>query len=626
MKRALLGMGVVIIMLVSFPVTTAQESEREDVLAGLRKEHPRLLFTKQRQREIERMAKQHDLLARVIRQNHLNAESMLDGRPVRYEIPDGKRLLGQSRYCIERVMALSMAYRLSGDKRFAECAINEMLTAARFKDWNPRHFLDTAEMTTALAVGYDWLFDVISPEDRRVIRQAIVELGLRPGIDVYRSGGWWSKGDNNWNQVCNGGMLMGALAIAEDEPELARQVIEFALASIPRGVSVYRPSGAYPEGPGYWQYGTSYTCVTISALNTALGTDFQISKTPGLDKTGWFRIHTIGPIGLYFNYADSGSRSRLASSMFLLSHTYDEPVYAWWHRRRIEQELPPLDRLRPDRQDRFFPLEIAWFDAAGQQLKADALPRDAFFDSRQDVVTMRSEWDSDAWYVGFKGGDNRANHGHLDIGSFVLDAMGVRWALDLGSDNYNMPGYFGRQRWEYFRLNNRSHNTLVIGDQIQNPTARCDVVAYRSEPDRVHAVVDMTDAYRGQAQSVKRGMAMIQRRAVLVRDEVAGAKDTVRWAMVTDAEIRLNGNRATLSKDGRQLELEILSPNDGHFQELSTRPPTSRERSNEGTQMLAITVAPPPDKELTIELLISKSGDRLPDDARQSVPLDSWGR
>ena len=44
----------------------------------------------------------------------------------------------------------------------------------------------------------------------------------------------------------------------------------------------------------------------------------------------------------------------------------------------------------------------------------------------------------------------------------LLDAQGVRWALDLGSDNYNMPGYFGSKRWTYYRMTNRSHNTLEM--------------------------------------------------------------------------------------------------------------------------------------------------------------------
>jgi hypothetical protein len=63
---------------------------------------------------------------------------------------------------------------------------------------------------------------------------------------------------------------------------------------------------------------------------------------------------------------------------------------------------------------------------------------------------LRSEWENpQALCVAFKAGDNKANHSHLDLGSFVFDAAGVRWAMDLGADNYNLPGYFGKQRWDY---------------------------------------------------------------------------------------------------------------------------------------------------------------------------------
>ncbi|HID23064.1 MAG TPA: DUF4962 domain-containing protein, partial [Planctomycetaceae bacterium] len=301
-----------------------------DPLASLRLEHPRLLFTLTDQQRVEQLARRDELLARLIRQNTRNADRMLNERPVRYEIPDGKRLLGQSRRCIQRVAAMAMAYRLTGERRFAEGALKDMQIAAGFKDWNPRHFLDTAEMTTALAIGYDWLFDVLTAEQRELIRKAIIDLGLNPGLKVYAGGRWWTRAANNWNQVCNGGMILGALALAEEEPELARRVIRAALKSIPAGLGVYKPSGAYPEGPGYWQYGTSYTALTISAFRTALGHDFEISKTPGLDKTGLFRIHTIGPTGLYFNYADCGMNSRPAAAMFLLSQVFDRPLYAWW--------------------------------------------------------------------------------------------------------------------------------------------------------------------------------------------------------------------------------------------------------------------------------------------------------
>ena len=60
---------------------------------------------------------------------------------------------------------------------------------------------------------------------------------------------------------------------------------------------------------------------------------------------------------------------------------------------------------------------------------------------------MRSDWlDPSAMFVGIKAGTNRVNHSHLDLGTFVLDALGQRWAVDLGGDNYNLPGYFGNKR------------------------------------------------------------------------------------------------------------------------------------------------------------------------------------
>ncbi|NOX54220.1 MAG: DUF4962 domain-containing protein, partial [Planctomycetes bacterium] len=586
-------------------------AEQEDPLASLRTEHPRLLFTRTDQQRIEQLARHNKLLARLIRQNTVNAERMLNQPPVRYEIPDGKRLLGQSRKCIQRVAAMAMAYRLTGERRFAEGALKDMQIAAGFKDWNPRHFLDTAEMTTALALGYDWLFDVLTAEQRELIRRAIIDLGLNPGLKVYAGGRWWTRGENNWNQVCNGGMILGALAIAEDEPELARRVIRAALKSVPAGLSVYKPSGAYPEGPGYWQYGTSYTALTISALLTALGRDFQISKTPGLDKTGLFRIHTIGPTGLYFNYADCGMNSRPAAAMFLLSQVFDQPLYAWWHRQRLAELVPEGTTMRARSLDRFFPLEIAWYDPRGQRPTSAELPLDALFRSRQDVVTMRSAWGNpNAVYIGFKGGDNRTNHGHLDVGSFILDAEGVRWALDLGSDDYNMPGYFGRQRWTYYRLINHSHNTPVINDQIQNPAARCPVSAFRSTPQRASAIVDMTDAYKGQARSVWRGIELVERRVVQIRDEIEGATGNVRWGMVTPAEIKLDGRKATLTLRGKTLTAYILEPADARFEVVSTKPPTAREKSNAGTRMLAITVAAGPSRRMVIRVALTP-GNRL---------------
>ena len=49
--------------------------------------------------------------------------------------------------------------------------MKELRAAAAFPDWNPSHFLDTAEMTHAFAIGYDWLYEGLGPEARGVQRR-----------------------------------------------------------------------------------------------------------------------------------------------------------------------------------------------------------------------------------------------------------------------------------------------------------------------------------------------------------------------------------------------------------------------------------------------------------------------
>ena len=61
---------------------------------------------------------------------------------------------------------------------------------------------------------------------------------------------------NNQNQVGNGGMLASALALAERHPDFARLVVRGAVRSLPLSQGEYYPEGAYPEGPGYWGFGT----------------------------------------------------------------------------------------------------------------------------------------------------------------------------------------------------------------------------------------------------------------------------------------------------------------------------------------------------------------------------------
>jgi len=142
-----------------------------DPLAHLRPGHPRLLLTDEQLTAAVTAAQTDPLRAALHARIIAAAEAQLATVPVEHVL-DGPRLLEKSRTALGRVLIGAMAWRLTGDTRFADRAKREMLVTAAFVDWNPSHFLDVAEMCTALGLGYDWLYAYLTPTERATIRTA----------------------------------------------------------------------------------------------------------------------------------------------------------------------------------------------------------------------------------------------------------------------------------------------------------------------------------------------------------------------------------------------------------------------------------------------------------------------
>ncbi len=590
--------------------TTTPTAAPSDMLVTLRPGHPRLIVLNEDLARIRQFVADHPDARAVRDELRKSAEEILEAPTVVHALV-GPRLLHQSRTCLSRVYTLALLYRLDGDARFARRAEKEMLAAAAFPDWNPRHFLDTAEMTHALAIGYDWLYDALPDVSRRAIRTAIVEKGLNPGAEVYRRRKGWPLSRHNWNQVCNGGMAIGALAVADEEPQLAASILHCAGESIRLPTARLKPDGGWDEGPGYWNYAMSYTAYYLAAMRTALGTDFGLSKSPGLAETGLFRIHSIGPIGLTFNYADAGAGAGNAPAMLFFARLFDRPVYAW-HQRTMRRGASALD--------------LAWYDPRGTERDGAAIPLDVWF-RNISVVFLRGEWgERQATYVAFKGGDNKANHSHLDLGTFVLDSLGTRWAFDIGPDDYNLPAYFGAKRWTYYRLRTEGHNTLVINGRNQAPDAEAPIVAFSSTPARASAVADLTTAYRPSARCVRRGVALIDRRQVLVQDEIeADAPVDLEWVLHTEADVAIDGRSATLTRDGQRMHVQIAAAADAELKSTPVRiEPPQRPLKGARRLMLRLRTAPPMTRIAVLFTPVERGKEPPHGPMGEVVPLASW--
>ena len=273
-----------------FAALSLSAGEKIEVRTG----HPKLFAD---EAEFVRLKASSDPLVVAVRSRVVaEADGFLNVPPVEWVL-EGRRLLTITRQAVARLLSLSMAWRMTDDRRYLERAKTEIRVLCGFSDWNPSHFLDTAEAMFAIGVAYDWLHGDLTDDERAAIRKALIEKGLKAGHENSR----WMNYRNNWNLVCHTGYLAAALAIADEEPELSRDYVSAAVELMPLAVKSYE-GGNFPEGPAaYWPYATEYFANALAMLESACGMTFGLDRIPGVaEQTGYLDAMT-GPSGLFFN-------------------------------------------------------------------------------------------------------------------------------------------------------------------------------------------------------------------------------------------------------------------------------------------------------------------------------------
>ena len=244
----------------------------EFLVNNLRKEQPRLVLNSEIDKVLREKLKIDPVLKNFYSAIKLNAMSVLD-QPFLKREKIGKRLLHISREMLYRINMLGMVYHIEKEPMILDRINKEVLAVCSFSDWNPSHYLDVGEMTMALAFALDWTAGDLPKSTIDKAIKAIIDKGIIPIYETdKRSNIWWIDGNNNWNQVCNGGMIV-AIAIAEVNPELAAKTIKRSIDGIPHALDEYGPDGVYPEGSTYWGYGTAFSVVTNAMLESSFGTD-----------------------------------------------------------------------------------------------------------------------------------------------------------------------------------------------------------------------------------------------------------------------------------------------------------------------------------------------------------------
>ncbi|KAF7308532.1 hypothetical protein HMN09_00702300 [Mycena chlorophos] len=565
----------------------------------------------------------------------------------------GNGILDVARQIKQRVKAFSYAYRMTNDTHWADRCWEELQNAAGngttswgpdVDKWDSGHFLDTAEMSAAFGIAYDWLYDIWTDEQKLAIRTTLVNYGLYYGIQGYTVPttyiAWWANDiKGNWNCVCNGGLTLASLAILGDDTSgYAETLLGLTVTNATNNcVFAVSDDGTWSETNDYWYFGATGHAEMTSALMTATGSDLgMLTANPNFSKTGLFHMYGQGPTQL-FAWGDTGPNkyTATANSLLFYASAYNVPEYALFQR---------------DQFDSGDPWSMFWYDPQTSGAFWDGMPLDHTFDNSTDQwMSMRSSWtDANALFVGVKAGtlQGHQTHNDLDVGDFVIDALGTTWFGELGDGNYLAPDYFsndtqGSGRWMYYRKMTEGQNTLLIGATNQDVTATPSITfgttndtqgsstVYTPDGDSTaYFVADMTSAYFN-VTSVKRGIRLLNgRKQVLLQDEVtAGA--SVQWRAHTNATVSTSGTTATLTRNNQTMTVSLLNaPNGATFSTSdAVRLPTDvtppePDQPNTGVTVLLITL---PAGTYTLEVLFTPEwNDGTTAVTPPSVALDSW--
>jgi hypothetical protein len=549
---------------------------------NLKPSKPRMIYNARIVENLKTKIKSDPVIKNMYKAIRLDAYKILDTTIIN-RVKTTNAMLDISRELLRRVNMLGLVYLIERDKVILERINQEILSASNFSDWNPPVYLDVAEICMAVSLALDWTLDNLPESTIKIAKKALIEKGIYPSWEEHggnMQNAWWINHYNNWNQVCNGGMISASIAIADDDPELAAKTIKRSMDGIPHEmVENYFPDGVCPEGVMYWSYATSYAVLTVSMLETAFGSDFGYKKYPGFIESATFAVMgSNAPSGWYYNYGDSKDEPTVDGDIILAWFAVQTGKSLFYETQKF---LTPPEKIR---LSYLTGAGLAWMSQYEEKSMKEP-PASWVGRGRSPVAVFTGKGENSDYYLGAKGGCGAVSHGNMDAGSFIFELNGVRWSIDPGSQSY-MIGEQGfdlwRQcqeceRWELLTKNNYGHSTLTVDGKRHIVNGYALVKDYQSG-GKPAVTFDLTPTFEGQLKSAFRTFTKDSDRSLLIEDKIYPNETTklVTWQFITQADVEVTNYGAILRQDNKILKLVNLSHAEIQFNIVSLDPPPHR--------------------------------------------------
>ncbi|KAL4862059.1 hypothetical protein BDV12DRAFT_203398 [Aspergillus spectabilis] len=572
--------------------------------------HPRMIFTDDRVQDVLSMNKTDAYYREVLEYLAKSAQTAVTTPPSLSSASSWSSTIRMN------VGATAGMYRLTKNTTYSHWIIDTILLLSGLPDWDPSNFLNTADITMTVSLGYDWVYEELTDAQRTTIETAIFDKAFIPAMDSSINS--WSKHTNNWAQVTHGCLIIGALAVGDANWTLASEMMDFSVPKLKVSLQQYAPDGGWIEGYSYGAYAGIFLGLMMGALDSALGDDLGISSLEGMNSLGAWLTHGMEQTGA-FSWGDGAWTLSNANTLWSVGY--------WATRFQKSEWLQGMLSTFTAAQAATFQAFLFYNSSLNSSTVLPTTPRYSQF-SGVAGMTYRTSWASKSgWFFGFMGGFNGRSHGHLDAGSFVVDYKGYRWAELLGSDSYSLTDYFvAPRRWTYYRCRTEGSNTLSISPETQTalqfanqiPSANNSLLWAGSFDDSSRfGIANLTQAYANVTTSVLRGVAVLNDSQLVVRDEVRASSAVdiaASWHTIADVTIGSDKRTATLMQGSVTMEATVLSPPGAYFQLVNTNPCDAytgcSEATNAGVYNLAVRLESQT-TEANILLVLAESGTAI---------------
>jgi hypothetical protein len=538
--------------------------------------HPRLLFDAKKEDSIARQLQQdkfRPVLADILNRAKAQRERFplsslvydLDQFPDEDWLPTwsafGLRIYGTG----EALKNNALAYAFTGDTIAGNYAKNAMNSFSTWPSWvSPwvikrgkfnEHRMGTWSHSVALA--YDLTYNLMSPQERAAIRNAITKFIIGGAHSTYVYNDDVISNTSNWIGHTVGGSLMNIAAIYGDGPQTDSMEIYFAGAMMKFEAFLNhvtdKEDGAWGEGYGY----NSYTFSNLSRSIPSLYNVFNVDVTAPLVKS-YNEFIWGGHIKdrKWFAFGDSGDSIMNATNWAFLLSMRHEPRLSWFYHFLKSNET--LDDLI---------------------FNTEGVKEDSPFDENPDQIfhqigttVFKSGWDNDDLTFVMRTGAFY-NHQHIDQGSFWYADHGINFIEDQPIHN---SSYYDDPLYQPSFIQPVSHSTILINGNEQSQRVGDP---YRFAPGfNDHAFIDQAldgskaafsrgdigRLYWGKVESLTRNVLYLKPATILMLDVAVPAKADAEVTLLYHTahlnDINASQSVSKITKDGYSLNVMHLAP------------------------------------------------------------------